>query len=197
MQSDTMIEDQMCTCLAASSQGREQHTRNHKVEELGRLARIPTILLSTTSHIPAVQVDDKNNIVNQRMCNGDLDARHHRALLLTGLILLPRAAVLRDHADQLLVSGHDGWHGRDQACAEHEVGDSRNVEERGWRGEAADQEFGPDVGRGEEVDEVETPGHHVEGDGEVDDCWMEWVAVGQSVSCILFSQGSQRRTYSV
>ena len=102
------------------------------------------------------------------MGNGPLDLRHHVILRHPILILRPWSPILRDHAHELDVAGHDGGHGGDEARAQEEVGEARDVGEGLGRGEAGGEEIGAEGDRGEEVEDVEAPGEGVEGDWEVD-----------------------------
>lgn len=74
--------------------------------------------------IPRVQVDDENNVVDDSVGYGSLDTRHHGVLGLACGILLPRSTVLLDHAHELDVSRHDGWHGGDEARTQQEVAEA-------------------------------------------------------------------------
>ena len=111
------------------------------------------------------------------MADGDPDPGNHAALLFASGILFPRATILLDHADELNVAGHDGRDGGENAGAEEEVGKTGHVEEGGWVVEAGGEEGRLDVGGCEEVEDVKGPGGHVEGDGEVDDGRVDWMAV--------------------
>ena len=102
------------------------------------------------------------------MGDGHLDSRDHRALLLARGVLLPRPAVLLDHAHELDVAGHDGRDGGDERAAHEEVGGAGHVELRVGGAEARCEEAGFDIGGRQGVDDVDAPGEDVEGDGEVD-----------------------------
>lgn len=133
-------------------------------------------LLRAASAIPAVQIDQKHKVIDQRVRDRDLYARHHRRFLLAFGVLLPGPAVLGDHPDELLVAGHDCGHGGDQPGAEHEVAAASDVDERGRVAEPAGQEVWLVVGRGESVEDIKAPGEEVEGDREVHQSWMSWEA---------------------
>lgn len=55
-----------------------------------------------------------------------------------------------------------------------------------------------DVGAGEEVQDVEGPCSYVKGDWEVDDGWMDWVAVALLVSGmgVMMRMGMESHTQS-
>lgn len=152
VQTNTVVEDERRACLAASKQRGGQDASDDKVEELRSLARVPAIGFGATAHVPAVEVDKEDDIVDKCMGDGNLDTGYHGALLLASLILFPRPAVLGDHSDELLVAGHDGRNGSDQASAEDKVGQTRDVEKGSRGAEAADQEVRLDIGGCEEVD---------------------------------------------
>lgn len=175
MQTNTMVIHKGATDLGPDHQQWQQHGADEHVCLRGDLARVRRGLL-VLPEVPAVQVRDEHDIVDDGVRDAGLDPRHHGALLLALGVLLPRSAVLADHADQLLVSGHDGRHGGDQARAEEEVRQARDVEQGRGRAEAAGQELGPDVDCRQGVEDVETPRECVEGDREVDEGWMGGVA---------------------
>lgn len=86
-----------------------------------------------------------------------LDTRYHRTLLLARGVLLPRTAVLLDHAHKLDVAGHDSGDGGDEGAAHEEVGSAGHVKLHGRRAEARCQEAGLDIGGSQGVDDVDAP----------------------------------------
>lgn len=188
-----MVIDQRSTHVAAGTESRDQEASDHEVEEDWSFARIPAVRFSATTNPPAVKIGNENDVVNDGVGDGNLDTRDHSALLLACLILLPWSTVLGDHADQLLVARHDRRNGRDEAGAKEKVGESRNVEEGGGCAEASGEEVRLDIGGGEEVEEIKAPCEEIEGDGEVDECWMDRVAACLSV-CALLMRGCDLNT---
>ena len=116
-----MIEDEVGTSLAAGQESRSQSASDHEVEELRSLAGVPAISFGATAHPPAVQVDEEDDIVDESVGDGNLDTWYHGTLLLASLILLPGSTILGDHANQLLVAGHDGWDSGNQTSTQCEV----------------------------------------------------------------------------
>lgn len=94
VETDTVIEDEGRTSLAAGQQSRSQSACDREVKELRGLARIPAISFGTAAHPPAVEVDEEDDIVDNSVGYGNLDTGYHGALLLASLILLPRSTIL-------------------------------------------------------------------------------------------------------
>ena len=138
----------------------QQWQQSHADEQVclcWRLALVPAGCFLASSDPPAIEVDEEDGVVHQRMRDGHLDARHHCALLRARGVLLPRAAVLLDHAYELDVAGHDGGDGGDEGAAHEEVGNAGHVKLRGRRAEARCQEAGLDISESEGVDDVDAP----------------------------------------
>lgn len=144
MQPDAMVVHQGATDLGPDHQQWQQDGANEHVCLVGDLARVWRGVL-ILPEVPAVQVRNEDDVVEDCVCDPSLDAWHHGALLFALNVLLPRATVLADHADQLLVPGHDGWHGGDEAGAQEEVRQTRHVEQGRGRAEAAGEELGLNV----------------------------------------------------
>lgn len=144
-------------------QHRQQHRRNNHV---GLTGHMPDILHRTTL-IPLVNAYREHEIIDQRVADGGLDLRHHAAGLLALGVFGPRAPVLLDHPDQLHVAGHDGGDCHDEPRAQHEVSETRDVEEGGGVREAGGEEGGFDDLSGQAIQDVEAPAEGQEGDGEV------------------------------
>lgn len=168
-----MVEDQGTASLCTSQQHWEQAHADDHVHLARHITHVHT-LLGASSAVPAVEVHKEYDIVYQSVCDGNLDSRHHSALLLALGILFPRATIFRDHADELLVAGHNGRNCGDQTGAEHEITQAGDVEECAGITEAGGEEVRLDVGCGECVEDVETPSEDVEGDREVHDGRMKW-----------------------
>jgi hypothetical protein len=99
-----MVIGQAPTDRSTEKQQRQQHRRNDKAGVRRHLAHI----LDHPPLIPAINADEKHQIIEQRVRNRRLDLRHHGARGLALGVFRPRAAVLLDHAHQLDVAGHDG-----------------------------------------------------------------------------------------
>ena len=174
-QSYTMVENEGCAGFAASEKSREENHADDHVDAGRCFSIIPTGSFSATSDPPAVEVGKEDDIVHDSMSDCNLDAWYHAALLLAVLVLLPWSPILGDHAHQLLVARHDGWDSGDETGTEEEVGETSDVEEGSRSSESAGQEFRLDIGRGQGIDDVETPRQNVEGNWEVHEgrmCWM-------------------------
>ncbi len=171
-----MVEHERATDLRRHEQERQQDHADDQVCLVGRLAGVECTLL-VLADVPAVQVCDEYQVIDDGVCDTGLDPRHHGALCFALGVLLPGPAVLADHPDQLLVAGHDGRHRRDQAGAQEEIRQPRDVDEGRGRAEAAGQERRLDPDRGQGIEDVEAPGKRVEGDREVDDGRVHGVAL--------------------
>ena len=172
-----MVVDQRRAGIGTGEQSWQHRTCDEEISSSRRLSLIPACSLCTPSDPPAIQTNNEDSIVHEGMTDGDSDTGDHVALLLASGILLPRATVLLDHADELNITGHDSGDGSEQACTKKKVGELGHVEEGGGVVEAGGEEGRLDVGGCEEVEDVEAPGGHVEGDGEMDESWVDWVAV--------------------
>jgi hypothetical protein len=170
VETDTVVEHEGATDLGRRDQDwQKNHTDDH-VGVCGNLAQVDGALL-VLSHVPAVQVGDKDEVHGDGMGDGGLDPRHHGVLGFALGVLFPRTTVLLDHADQLDVSRHDGGHGGDETGTHEEERDASDVEEGGLRAKAASEELGLESG-GCEIEDVESPCQDVEGDWEMDETWM-------------------------
>jgi hypothetical protein len=163
------------TNLGGEQQKRKKSRRDVYVHVEGDLAEIDSTDLIPPD-VPAVQVGNKDEVVHNGVSDSCLDLGDHGALLLARGIFLPRTAILLDHTNQLDVAGHDGWDSCDETSAQEEVRDTRHVEEDRRSTEAGGEELWLERCSGI-VEQVQTPGEDVEGDGEVDQSWMNWVAV--------------------
>lgn len=146
----------------------------------GHCSRVD-LCLRVSSDVPAVQIDQEDGIVHESVCDGNLDSWNHCRLLLALSVLLPGTAILLDHANELDIAGHDCGDGSDETGAQEEEGETSDVEEGSGVAKAGGQEGGLYIGRGEHVEDIETPGKKVEGDREMDDCWVNWGSESVSV----------------
>ena len=98
------------------------------------------------------------------MGDHSLDLRPHGSAIAVGLV----HALLGDQHHGLTDAGDEGWDGGDEAGAEQEIACTMQV---GGGGEVGADGLWQ-AGR-EGVDDVHAEGEGEEGDGEVDDCWMD------------------------
>ena len=137
-QPNPMVIRQAPTNRSTKQQHRQQHRRNRHVEPTGHVPNI----LDHPPLIPAVDPHHEDQIVDQRVHDRCLDLRHHGAGLLALSVFGPGATVLLDHPYQLHVAGHDCRNRHDEAGAQHEVPEARNVEEGVGVREAGGEEGG-------------------------------------------------------
>lgn len=130
VETDTVVVGEGTADLGAEHQHGQEDEGDDQVGLVGGVADVGVTLLILPD-IPGVQVDDEDDVVDDGMGDGCLNTGHHGVLGLAGGVLLPRTAVLLDHAHQLDVSRHDGWDGRDQARTQQEVAEAGDVEDRG------------------------------------------------------------------
>lgn len=161
-----MVEHERATDLGRDDQQGQQDGADDDVGSSRSLANVDGASL-VLAEIPAVQIDHKDDIVDNSVSNGGLDPRYHRVLLFSGRVFFPGSAVLLDHAHELDVAGHDGGNGGDESGAEEEVGQTGNVKQCRRRAKAAGEEGRTDPDGGQGVEDVKTPGEDVEGDWEV------------------------------
>jgi len=171
MQTHAVVVDQRATSLCRREQHGQQAHGDHHVHLARGVARVHS-LLGAASVVPAVQVDQEDCVVDQRVCDSDLDSRHHCALLVALGVLLPGPAVLRNQPHELLVAGHDGGDSGDQARAQHEIAETCDVGERVRVGEAAREEAWLDISGRQGIQNVETPCEDVKGNREMNNRWV-------------------------
>ena len=135
-----MVIRQAATNRGTEQHHRQQHRRNGHIKPTGHIPHI----LHHSPLIPAIDPHHENQIIDQRMDNRRLDLRHHSAGLLALRIFRPGPTILLDHPHELHVAGHDRWDRHDEAGAQHEVAEARDVEEGVGVREAGGQEGGFD-----------------------------------------------------
>lgn len=126
------------------------------------------------SDVPAIQIDQEDDIVHQRVHDGHLDPRNHGALLVAPGIFLPRTTVLLDHSNELNVARHDGGNGGDQTGTEQKEAQAGHIKQGAGIAKPRRQERRLDICGGEGIEHIEAPGEDVKGDGEVHDRGMDW-----------------------
>lgn len=112
VQANTVVVDESSASLGGSEQRSQESSTDEHVGMCGNIARVDSGL-GASSDVPAVQVDNKDNIVDQGVRDRHLNSGHHSALLLACRVLLPRTTVLLDHANELDIARHDCWDGGD------------------------------------------------------------------------------------
>lgn len=108
-----MVEHKRATSLCTAHQQREQaHADNH-VHLARYISHIHT-LFRAPSAVPRVQVDKEDDIVHNRVSDGNLDSWDHGAFGLALCVLLPRTAILTYHAHELFIARHNGRDGGEE-----------------------------------------------------------------------------------
>lgn len=163
-----MVVGKSTTNLCADHQKRQKNSAEDQVGVGGDLANIDHAFL-VLSEIPSVDVGHKDQVIDKGMGDGGLDSGYHGRFGFAISILFPWAAVFLDHAHELDVARHDGRDRCDETRAEEEVAETGDVEESGGRIESGGEELRLDPGCGQGIQDVQTPGQSVEGNGKVHD----------------------------
>lgn len=163
-----MVVSKTTTDLCADHQERQKNSADDEVGVGGDLANIDHAFL-VLSEIPRVDVGHKDQVIDKGMGDGGLDSGDHGRLGLALCILFPWATIFLDHPHELDVARHDGRNGCDETRAEEEIPETGDVEESGGRIESGGEELRLDPSCGQGIQDVQTPGQSVEGNGEVHD----------------------------
>lgn len=118
-----MVVGKGSTDLRAQHQAGEEDEGDDQVGLVRGVANVGVTLL-VLPDVPGVQVDNEDEVIDDGVGDGGLDTGHHGVLSLASGVLLPRSAVLLDHAYQLDVSRHDSRHSHDKAGAHQEVAEA-------------------------------------------------------------------------
>lgn len=189
IQANTMVVDKCSTSLCTAQKRSHQSGTDQHVG-VRRDSTWVDLSGGVSSDIPAVQVGQEDGVVNQSVCDSDLDSWNHGVLLLATGVLLPWTTILLDHTDELDVACHDGWNGGDETGAEEEETETADVEKGGGIAEAGGEEFRLHIGCCEHIEDIEAPCEEVECDGKMDDGWMDWSPVRcQSIHSWSFAVG--------
>ena len=125
-----MVVSKSTTNLCADDQEREKDSADEKVGVGWDLANVDDTLF-VLSEIPRVDVGHKNQVIDNGMSDGGLDAGYHGRFGLATCILLPRTSIFLDHSHELDVARHDGWDGRDETRAKEEIAETGDVKKSG------------------------------------------------------------------
>lgn len=116
LQSHAVVVDQCATSLCSSHQQRQQYSRYAHVH-CARYISDVQLCACASSVIPAVDVDDENQVVHECVSNGDLDSGNHGAFLLALCVFFPWSTILLDHTYQLNIATHDCRYSSQEASA--------------------------------------------------------------------------------
>lgn len=146
-----MVVDQSRACLGTGKKHWEKHSGDQQVDGSGSLSGVPAGSLRSPPDPPAVQIDHKDDIVQDCVGDGNFDARNHGVLLLALFVLFPWTTILLDHADKLNIARHDCGYSSNQSSAESEVSQTCNINDGCGIVKSACQELGLDVGCGQGI----------------------------------------------